>query len=226
MKSLGIIGGIGPASSAELYLKITENVHKRGLSSRPNIVLNSIPLPIVVEEDLILRGKTDAYIPFLQDSTRFLESAGVDIVIMACNTLHKHEDVVINTLKSAEFLSLKTAVPLFLKEKGIKKIGILGTSITACELYNDPLQVIGIEALSPSRVLQESLDTAIQHIVTDQWNENDRENVQAAMHQLETLGADAMLLACTDLWLLNCTCDLETFDTVDLLAELAVNSLL
>jgi aspartate racemase len=240
MRTLGIIGGAGPASSAELYLKLTEKVHHDALETRPHILLDSMPLPIQMEKDLILDGITEPYIPYLQDSARKLEESGAELIVLACNTLHLHEDSIRSTLNTAKFISLRDIVPQFLSEKGVQRIGILGTRSVATKLYKDLLREHGIEQVVPCDALQTDLDLAIQHIVTDQWGQHERDCVQAAMHQLEKFDADALLLACTDLWqgknrpsagctwdgAQDCTSEMHTFDTVDLLTTKVVEELL
>jgi len=226
MKSLGIIGGTGPGSSAQLYLRIIKALHARGVSQRPRILLDSIPLPMSVERDLLLEGKDEGFIPFLQESARLLEDAGVDTIVLASNTLHVHEDVIRNALGKATFLSLSEAVPTFLEKHGIKRVGLLGTSITTKKVHKEPLKRRGIEQIVPDSKLQSNLDATIQRVVTDQWNERDQQCVRKAVKQLEDANVDTILLACTDLTVLDIESTIPLLDTVDVLADITATELL
>jgi aspartate/glutamate racemase len=53
MKSVGIIGGVGPETTAEFYLEVIFRCQKLNATARPLIVISSVPLPFEIERDLI-----------------------------------------------------------------------------------------------------------------------------------------------------------------------------
>jgi aspartate racemase len=71
MKSLGIIGGVGPETTAEFYLNIIFSCQKQNHLARPNIIIASVPLPYQLESDLITKNKnSDELIPFLVNEAK------------------------------------------------------------------------------------------------------------------------------------------------------------
>ena len=66
MKTLGIIGGLGPETTSEFYLDIVFSSYKKSKKARPGIIIASVPLPYKIEEELIIHNKgAERYIPFL-----------------------------------------------------------------------------------------------------------------------------------------------------------------
>ncbi len=51
MKTVGIIGGLGPETTSEFYLDIAFSCQKKDKTVRPLIIISSIPLPWNIEED-------------------------------------------------------------------------------------------------------------------------------------------------------------------------------
>src|SRR3989344_1185150 len=138
MKSVGIIGGLGPETTAEFYLDVVFSCYKKNKSARPSVVVASVPLPYRIEEDAILRGEgIESFIPFLISEARRLEEAGVDFIVMPCNSLH----VFIEQIREAvqiPVLSIVEETVAFLKAQGFKKVGIVSMSVTVKnKLYED-----------------------------------------------------------------------------------------
>jgi aspartate racemase len=89
MKSVGVIGGLGPETTANFYSEVIFRCQKLNDIQRPSIVVGSVPLLFEIERDLIAHNTgIERYIPFLQDEAKLLEKAGVDFIVMPCNSLH------------------------------------------------------------------------------------------------------------------------------------------
>lgn len=92
MKPLGILGGVGPETTSNLYLYIISQCQKLGDLCRPNILIQNLPIPYRTEEQLLLHGKDiNGYLKYLVQYSKLLESAGADFIVMPCNTLHFFE---------------------------------------------------------------------------------------------------------------------------------------
>ena len=74
MKTVGIIGGLGPETTSEFYLDIVFSCQKKDKTARPGIIISSVPLPYQIEEDLILKNEgSERYIPYLTEEAKRLE---------------------------------------------------------------------------------------------------------------------------------------------------------
>jgi aspartate racemase len=86
MRTLGIIGGIGPESTIEYYRLILAKYHRlRPDGTSPSIVINSIDLKRLL--DLAAAPQPEPLISYLRVELDRLKSAGAHISLMAANTL-------------------------------------------------------------------------------------------------------------------------------------------
>jgi aspartate racemase len=228
MKTVGVIGGLGPETTAEFYLDIIFSCQKKTKEARPGILISSVPLPFQIEEDLIERNKGgERYIPFLTKEAKRLEKAGVDFLVMPCNSLH----VFIQDIREAvsiPVLSIIEETTNFLKSKGFDKVGIISTSATIeNKLYENAFEKVGIKYETPDGLQQAKMGKYILNLVTGQQNNQDREGLINIVNSFEQKGVDCVALACTDLQLLipkHPT--LKIFDTMKILADATVEKIL
>ena len=89
MKTVGIIGGLGPETTSEFYLDIVFSCQKKDRTARPPILISSVPMPYQIEEDAIEKNiGIERISPFLLTEAKRLEKAGADFIVMPCNSLH------------------------------------------------------------------------------------------------------------------------------------------
>src|SRR5213594_3664753 len=87
MKTVGIIGGIGPESTIEYYRFIIEGYRKRRTEgSYPSIIINSVDLSRLIT--WMNAGELDAAADYLSVEIEKLARAGVDFAVLASNTPH------------------------------------------------------------------------------------------------------------------------------------------
>lgn len=92
MRSIGIIGGVGPGATSWLYLEIMKRCVELGVSTYPSIHVYSIPLDRRLER-LFVDGTAGPaeermVISTLAEALRALSDQGVGLILMPCNTLH------------------------------------------------------------------------------------------------------------------------------------------
>lgn len=130
MKTVGIIGGLGPEKTSEFYLDIIFTCQKKDKTARPGVIISSVPLPYAIEEDLILRNQgAEQYILFLTKEAQRLERSGADFLVMPCNSLHVFIKEIRKSVK-IPVLSIIEETVKFLKEHQFKSVGIVSTSAT------------------------------------------------------------------------------------------------
>lgn len=228
MKTVGIIGGLGPETTAEFYLDIVFSCQKKDKTMRPHILISSVPLPFEIEEDLILRNEgLDRYIPFLTEEAERLEKAGADFLVMPCNSLH----VFIDQIRSAvhiPVLSIIEETVKFLKQEHMQQVGIVSTSATIKnKLYEHAFAENTIGYLAPDEFQQAKMGKFIMNLVTGRQNSRDRDELIQIINDFEQKNLDCVILACTDLQLLlPHHPNLKIFDTMKILAEATVREIL
>jgi len=228
MKTIGIIGGLGPETTSEFYLDIIFSCQKQNRTARPAVIISSVPLPYKIEEDAISKNVgIERCLPFLITEAQRLEKAGSDFIVMPCNSLHIFIEDIRKAVK-IPVLSIVEETVKFLKENKLNKVGIVSTSATIRnKLYENAFALNGIEYKAPDDFQQEKLGKFIFNLVTGMQKNSDREELIRIINDFEKKDVDCVVLACTDLQLLipkHPT--LKIFDTMKIFADAAVAEIL
>ncbi len=203
MKILGILGGLGPQTSARFYLDVVSLFKKSGMTERPPILMWNIPLSYEIEKRFITTGKgIEQYRTLLIEGAKILEKGGADFIVIPCNSVH----ILINEVRSAvsiPVLSIIEETVTFLLKKNTTQIGILATTPTlqSC-LYQIPLEQKNIQVYLPDQSDQSTLDDLIKKLAGGESITEGQEILSSISQRLRKKGVTRILLACTDLQLL------------------------
>ncbi len=229
MKTVGLIGGMSWESTAVYYDLINKGVQKRagGLHSA-QILMHSLdfaPIEVLQKES---RWAEATHI--LCDSARRLEGAGADFFAICTNTMHKMADEVAASAK-IPFIHIADASAGVLKDAGLQTIGLLGTRFTMEEdFYKGRLsQKHGLQALVPPDGERETVNRIIyEELCKGQIENKSKKAVQGIIQNLQKCGAEAILLACTELALLTPPekSSVRLFDTTRIHANNLINLIL
>ncbi len=228
MKTVGIIGGLGPETTSKFYLELVFSCQKLNKINRPPILISSVPLPYNIEEDFIERSMgEERYIPFLLDTAKSLENAGADFLVMPCNSVHIFIEEVRSSVK-IPVLSIVEETTKFLKKENISEVGIISTSITLNKkLYDASFMVNGIKHTTPDDFQQAKIGKIIHNLISNRHNNKDRGELIKIINNFETQGINHVILACTDLQLLAPHHPrLKIYDTMKIFADATVQEIL
>ena len=228
MKTVGIIGGLGPETTAEFYLELCFGCYQKNKERRPSILIWNVPQSYKVEKEAQIEARgEDRYIPYLTEAAKMLEKSGVDFLVMPCNTLHIFIKEVRKSVK-VPVLSIIEETVKFLKNKKISKVGILATpSIIKNKLYENALKKEGIKQILPDGFDQAKMGKMINNIVLNRHDNKDRENMLRIVDKFEKKGAKSVILACTDLQLLIPNHPrLKIYDTMKIFADATTDKIL
>lgn len=228
MKILGIIGGFGPESTAKFYLEIIKICRLKNKIQRPPALIWSVPLKYKIENELIIQSKSgEKYLPYLIKAAKILEQGGADFIVMPCNTLHQFIENIRNST-TKPVLSIIDETVKKLKEKKIKRIGILATQSTLDKkLYTTALEKQNIKFCAPPPSLQKTLNKTIDNILTNKQTDKDSRNINEILGHFSNEKIHDVILACTDLQLLSPKHPkIKIHDTMKILADATVRELL
>lgn len=77
IKTLEIIGGLGPETTSKVYLRVIDLIRKGGSKKYPAIVIYNLPFPFQIEREAIIEGvNSQKMIPYLIKGAKVLEKAG------------------------------------------------------------------------------------------------------------------------------------------------------
>lgn len=226
-KTIGMIGGVSWESTALYYQWINASVRERlGNLNSAKILLQSLNYEPIVK--LEQEGKWDEVGKQIADAALVLQNGGADFLILCCNTLHKVTPSIESAIK-IPFLHIADAAGKALVESHACKIGLLGTQFTMEEgFYSSRLEEkFGMEVIVPPLDDRKCLD----HIIYDELcqgkvaSESKRKLVRM-IHTLQSSGAEAVLLGCTELGMLIAQKDVNIpiYDTAVLHARETVKS--
>jgi aspartate racemase len=128
MKTIGIIGGLGPESTIEYYrLIIAAYAEQRPDGSYPSIIINSIDLKKVL--DLVAAKELAKLTEYLVDEIQRLARAGAECGLVAANTPHIVFDDV-RRHSPIPLISIVEAACQAAKALGVRKLGLFGARFT------------------------------------------------------------------------------------------------
>lgn len=85
-KIVGILGGMGPMSTADLMRMVTEKTPVMHEREHLRMLIDSRPQ--IPDRPAALLGTGPSPVPMLQESARMLEAWGADLIAIPCNTAH------------------------------------------------------------------------------------------------------------------------------------------
>ncbi len=200
MKTIGLIGGLSWQSPLEYYRRINEEVHKRlGKLHSARILLFS---PDVEEIHELMREdnwmSVEARMAVI---AKILDKAGVDMILLCTNTLHKVAHAIENS-GTVPFFHIVDAAGEAIREKGLKTVGLLGTRCTLEDgFYAEHLERhYGVKVCVPPKEDRKVLDSIIFHEFTrGPGMEDSRTKIKTMMEGLVIEGAEGIVLGSTEL---------------------------
>ena len=203
MKTLGIIGGIGPGSTVDYYQTIIELYRTRkGNGTYPALFINSIDLERVLAT--VGGGELQALTEWLLTELAKLERAGADFAIMASNTPH----IVFDDLSRKSplpLISIVAATADVAKARGLKRLALFGTRFTMQgTAYREVFAKRDIAVVVPEPAdLDYIHDKYMSELVPGVFLPETRAGLLAVMDRMaEKHGIDGVILGGTELPLL------------------------
>ena len=153
-KVIGILGGMGPLATADLFQKITLHTAASCDQDHPRVCIDS-NTNISDRTAALLHGGADP-VPEMVKSAQRLESIGADLLIMPCNTAHNFYDAVASSV-SIPVLHMIAITRDALKSRGVKCAGLLATDGTVqTGIYQRTFEGSGVELLTPDNTEDQS----------------------------------------------------------------------
>ncbi|HEX5165237.1 MAG TPA: amino acid racemase [Thermomicrobiales bacterium] len=197
---IGILGGMGPLATADLYQKIIE--FTPAASDQEHI-------PVVIYADPRVPDRTEALLrdgedptPWLVHGARTLTGMGADFIVMPCNTAHAFLDGVQPAVDKPIMSMIDAAADEIRKDfPEATTVGLLATSGTiTSEIYQRALQARGVDVIVPDDDLQRRcVMAAIREVKAGRTGPAATALLAEAARQLSERGADVLLAACTEI---------------------------
>ncbi len=200
MKKIGLVGGLGPASTVDYYLGLIRLCRsEKGEDVYPKIVIDSVDMS--EHNDAFAKDDYDKICDLLIESLTDLKSAGADVAAITANTEHIVWDKVFSRFP-LPVISIVDEVIAEIKKCGYKRVLVFGTEFTmSSRLYDNAFVKNGITPIIPDendikvigKLIYPNLENGI--IIP----EDKIKMIKLAEKYISTYNADAMLLGCTEI---------------------------
>jgi aspartate racemase len=225
VRTIGIIGGMSWESTVTYYQLINEEVGRRlGGFHSASVLLSSVDFAEI--ERMQTTGAWDDAGRALSNEAAALERAGADLLILATNTMHKVAETIERAV-SIPMLHIADATGRAVVAAGVETVALLGTRYTMeQDFYRGRLASrFGLKVLVPDAGDRATVDAVIfDELVHGIVSETSKRSYIDIIGRLVELGAEGVILGCTEIGLLVGPEDIEVpaFDTTRLHATAAV----
>lgn len=200
---VGMIGGLGPAASVDLYDKITKATPAKIDQEHLRVVIEQNP-QIPDRTAHLLRGGEDSTLA-LYGCAKKLQADGCDALIIPCNTAHAFIPYMERHL-NIPFINMQQATMDEIKAKfGDKaRIGLMATTGTVqTGIYSKKAEAMGLPIFAPDEERQNFVMDAIYGpvgakagITTGKCKD---ELLEAAAYLVKNFDCNVLILGCTEL---------------------------
>ncbi len=227
MKIIGILGGMGPEATLDLYAKIIRATPATKDQDHLRVIIDSNPKVPDRTPAIIANGESP--VPTMLESGKVLEKAGVDFIIIPCISAHFFLDELQRDLE-VPILSAFDAVAEKISNEfpDVKTVGLIATTGTIQGgKFAQRLLQNTIATVAPDENDQKTIMDIIYHIKSTQKPDVRRQCKADLIRVSQNLiknGAQGIIAGCTEIPLELKAEDLAVafFDPLRILAEAAV----
>ncbi|RMQ50869.1 Aspartate racemase [Pseudomonas cichorii] len=199
---LGIVGGVGPAATVDFMSKVVAHTPAGKDQEHIKMVVEQNP-QIPDRTASLLRNETDPTMALYATCKR-LESAGANAIAIPCNTAHAFVERIQPHLRVPIVNMLSETVEWIVQRYGSgKSVSLLATSGTVqSQVYHEAARRAGLQLITPGFDYQNMVMEAIygERGIKAGFTEGlCREQLLLTAEHLCELGADVLILGCTEL---------------------------
>jgi len=225
-KTIGILGGVGPYATVDLFLKIIKATTAKRDQDHLRIIIDNNPQ--IPDRTEAILGKGPSPLPKMVETAKNLGRAGADFIVIPCNTAHYflgdlEAEISIPVLNMVEETrkTVKEGFPL------AGKVGLLATTGTIkSRIYHKAFEEIDWEVVVPDKISQEVVMDAIygEKGIKAGYFEEPKKKIIRVARSLIDRGAKVILAGCTEVPLVLKSEDLSVpvLDPTHILAKAAV----
>ena len=225
-KTVGVIGGMGPEATVEFMRRLVAAVPAHDDSDHLHVIADNNPkIPSRIKA--ILEGGGEDPTPVLVAMARKLEAMGADVLTIPCNTAHYYHPAIAEAVGIPVLdmvgLSVERLDTLAPKPK---RIGMLASpAVLRVGLFDKHLTAAGYELTPVDQDTEDRLLEIIKAVKAGGTSPAHRRTYEAIARKLKENGADAFLVACSELSLLPAPdVGSPVIDTLDVLVDATVRT--
>ncbi len=221
-KTIGILGGMGPLATADLFRKITLLTPAKSDNEHIRILIDS-NTAIPDRTAAILSGGISP-VHEMRKSAQLLECMGADVIMMPCNTAHYFIHEIENSVR-IPFINMIDTCAEAVAAAHVSCAGLIGTTgALKSKIYHTALEKYGIKAVTAHEEAQQGVMDCIYNVKAGRFD-FDISPFTSAIADMREQGATHFVLACTETPLIvqQYSIDIPCFDATEILAQAAVD---
>lgn len=224
-KTIGILGGMGPYATVDLFRKIVECTPAKKDWEHLRVIVDNNP-KIPSRTRAILFHEEDPT-PKLIETAKNLERAGADFIIIPCNSAHVFYEGLSKAVK-VPILNIIAETVKYVKKSNskLKTVGLLAAKIVIeSKLYQKEFHDVGITTVVLTDEEQKIVRNIIEKVKLDDTCKETTALLRKAIKILLHKGAEVIIAGCTEISILakSDKYPLRIFDSNEILAKSAVS---
>ncbi|HEY1560618.1 MAG TPA: amino acid racemase [Caulobacteraceae bacterium] len=203
MRTVGVMGGMGPAATLDLMAKIYAADPAELEQDRLRLLVDCDPG--ILDRNAAVRGEGASPGPALAAMARGLRDAGAEVLVIACNTAHAWRAEIELATPDTPLLSMIEAAcdEIEARQPAVRRIGVLaGDGCLEARLYQNAFTVRGWTPVLPGAANQAAFMDALYRIKSGALGEAERAAFVASAEETIAAGAQAIVAGCTEVPLL------------------------
>lgn len=213
MKTVGILGGIGPLAGLFLFQRIIANT--QALTDQEHV-------PVLLYSNTAILDRTSAILSDdrtverqLITSARLLQDMGADILIVACNTAHYYIDAIQAAIGIPVLNIIQLAIDQT-KTYGCDRVMVMGTTATRrTGIYSKVIQQAGLREILFNRDDQEQIMKIIYQDIKAGKPDDVVAELMTILDRAAQSRPQAIIVGCTELSIFSSQLSLEKINIID-----------
>lgn len=199
MKTIGLIGGLGPEATVDYYKAIIATFSAKNKElNYPEIIIYSVNMSEFI--GLLTNKKYEQATAYLLEKIDALQRAGADFAAITANTPHLLFDE-LKKYSPIPLISIVEATCDEAQKNKLKKPGLFGTSFTMdASFYPEVFQKYGIEIVVPEQDDKERINEKLfSEIELGIFKDETREMLIGIIQKMVDMQhIDSIILGCTE----------------------------
>jgi len=196
-KTAGIIGGMGPQATVDLFQKVVLNTKSNSDNNHIHIVIdNNVDIP---DRTKSILNNSNLPLKYMSESAKKLESIGADFLAMPCNTAHYFYDQLQETV-NVPIINMIEETAKYLKNRGEKDLLLLATTGTIkTGIYQKIFNKFDLNIITPNEEFQKEVMSSIYDFVKKGEKYNKEKIFKKYLDEILEKNIDNIILGCTEL---------------------------
>lgn len=197
MKTLGILGGMGPMATVDFFNKVVNKTDAHSDAEHIHILIDNYSQ--IPDRTAFILNEGQSPVKALVEAAMRLQMMGAEVITMPCNTAHYFYDD-INRFLDIPVLNMieETAKHLKATRPNMKRVGLMATTGTyEGHVYDQVFKKYGLEVVFPTDSIKETIMNIIYGIKEGHMDQRDL--MLEVINYFDSMGVNQLILGCTEL---------------------------